>query len=268
MSNCEHCKKKATAGINLSNGGILHQECNEHLLSKETSVRNEIKVKEEKLQGLQNERRRRERLAFKIISFFSKPKAKNPTIESAILQTKNELKNLSIRLRNIQAFAEKIYELLPFYPPDWEERRLAVYLRDGEECKECGRNTRIHIHHVTPLSKGGTNKIGNLITLCEDCHSKKHNHQFFTEKNSGIDSELSRKISLIRLTIEHERKLTFLYRKGGTQDYKQRNITPKFFKNAPHVKNHGSTLCIVGYCEYRKEDRVFALKRMKQLKTF
>jgi 5-methylcytosine-specific restriction protein A len=29
-------------------------------------------------------------------------------------------------------------------------------------------------HHLTPLSKGGSNRADNLVPLCEDCHGRLH----------------------------------------------------------------------------------------------
>ncbi|MEW5994626.1 MAG: HNH endonuclease [Candidatus Zixiibacteriota bacterium] len=65
----------------------------------------------------------------------------------------------------------------PGYPPDWEERRGLVKLRDGWRCAECGwpagvkRKARnLHVHHIVPLSDGGDNSLHNLTTLCHICH--------------------------------------------------------------------------------------------------
>jgi 5-methylcytosine-specific restriction endonuclease McrA len=65
------------------------------------------------------------------------------------------------------------------YPPDWGERCAIVKERDGHKCTQCGypdgfrrRSRELHVHHVVPLAKGGTNEITNLITLCHVCHRK------------------------------------------------------------------------------------------------
>ncbi|MEK7324714.1 MAG: HNH endonuclease [Chloroflexota bacterium] len=64
----------------------------------------------------------------------------------------------------------------PKYPLDWSERSRAAKRRDGYRCVECGRNTGLHAHHIVPLSKGGSNDLSNLKTLCGDCHAKNHPH--------------------------------------------------------------------------------------------
>jgi len=42
-----------------------------------------------------------------------------------------------------------------------------------EECRKQGRLTPAEeVHHILPLSKGGTNEMGNLLSLCKPCHSR------------------------------------------------------------------------------------------------
>lgn len=54
--------------------------------------------------------------------------------------------------------------------------RHKVFKRDGYRCVECGASkdeTTLEIDHVTPVSKGGTNDIDNLQTLCKACNRAK-----------------------------------------------------------------------------------------------
>ena len=54
-----------------------------------------------------------------------------------------------------------------------ENLRKATVLRDNCKCQLCGKkNCRLEVHHITPRRMNGSNTIGNLITLCSDCHSK------------------------------------------------------------------------------------------------
>lgn len=48
-----------------------------------------------------------------------------------------------------------------------------VWDRDGWECRACGTHRDLTIDHITPLSKGGTDEISNLQTLCARCNSSK-----------------------------------------------------------------------------------------------
>lgn len=63
------------------------------------------------------------------------------------------------------------------YPDDWDELRHRVYRRDNYSCVNCGaRDVELHAHHIVPLSRGGTNNVSNIITLCRDCHQRLHPH--------------------------------------------------------------------------------------------
>lgn len=66
------------------------------------------------------------------------------------------------------------YQPGPEYPPDWLELSNRIKARDGWKCVECGSRDRLHVHHIIPISKGGTHDPSNLITLCWRCHAKKH----------------------------------------------------------------------------------------------
>lgn len=58
--------------------------------------------------------------------------------------------------------------------------REAVFSRDDYTCQCCGRTLKdkaiFHVHHIIYRSQGGTNRMANLITVCEKCHTPK-NHK-------------------------------------------------------------------------------------------
>ena len=62
------------------------------------------------------------------------------------------------------------------YPAYWPELRQVVLDRDGYRCGNCGGSEDLHIHHIIPLSLGGSNEMGNLRTLCRSCHARLHPH--------------------------------------------------------------------------------------------
>lgn len=64
------------------------------------------------------------------------------------------------------------------YGNDWGLIRDAILLRDNYQCQESDGycNGVLQVHHIVPLSKGGTNQPINLITLCFYHHSLKHEH--------------------------------------------------------------------------------------------
>lgn len=42
-----------------------------------------------------------------------------------------------------------------------------------EQCKSQGKYTMAtEVHHIKPLSEGGTNDENNLMALCKSCHSR------------------------------------------------------------------------------------------------
>jgi 5-methylcytosine-specific restriction endonuclease McrA len=86
------------------------------------------------------------------------------------------------------------------YPEDWSIRRRYVKARDGK-CYLCrgardndryyfyrardgrhlnrsGKDLALHdqVHHIVPISKGGTHGLSNLVFLCNLCHEDQHSH--------------------------------------------------------------------------------------------
>ena len=50
-----------------------------------------------------------------------------------------------------------------------------VASRQGWKCNICEilLDFSYQVDHITPLSRGGSNDIGNLQALCSNCHAKK-----------------------------------------------------------------------------------------------
>ena len=44
----------------------------------------------------------------------------------------------------------------------------------GHRCYNCGSDLYVELHHVVPLSLGGTNRETNIVPLCYECHKKAH----------------------------------------------------------------------------------------------
>ena len=57
--------------------------------------------------------------------------------------------------------------------------RAHVLERDNYTCKDCGASPRkgdsvtLHVHHIIPVSEGGTNNLENLVTNCNVCNQGK-----------------------------------------------------------------------------------------------
>ena len=55
--------------------------------------------------------------------------------------------------------------------------RYFVFARDSYTCQVCKKKDKIlQTHHIKYVSKGGSNRADNLITVCTDCHTSK-NHK-------------------------------------------------------------------------------------------
>jgi 5-methylcytosine-specific restriction endonuclease McrA len=63
----------------------------------------------------------------------------------------------------------------------WWSIRKQVFDRDGGVCQsrlggsKCGDKGK-DVHHIIPLSRGGTTTLSNLMTVCEVCHKRRHRH--------------------------------------------------------------------------------------------
>lgn len=67
----------------------------------------------------------------------------------------------------------KVFNNWPGYPPFWKYLREVVLRRDGNRCQVSGCPSRLelHVHHKSPVSKGGEHIPTNLITLCGFHHA-------------------------------------------------------------------------------------------------
>lgn len=58
-----------------------------------------------------------------------------------------------------------------------QDKRLAIYLRDGLACAYCGGTVEtgatLSLDHLVPAHKGGSNGDQNLITCCATCNSRR-----------------------------------------------------------------------------------------------
>lgn len=55
----------------------------------------------------------------------------------------------------------------------------------SDKCVNCNSDISIEYHHIVPLANGGTNKLSNIVPLCEICHYKAHDKSSFNNKNGG-----------------------------------------------------------------------------------
>ena len=68
--------------------------------------------------------------------------------------------------------------------------RFEVFKRDQFTCQYCGKKAPdviLHVDHIQPVSKGGTNDLLNLITSCQDCNLGKSNN--LLDENSTLEKQ-------------------------------------------------------------------------------
>lgn len=59
----------------------------------------------------------------------------------------------------------------------YHDIRYFVFARDSYTCQACKKKDKIlQTHHIKYVSKGGSNRADNLITVCTDCHTSQ-NHK-------------------------------------------------------------------------------------------
>lgn len=66
----------------------------------------------------------------------------------------------------------------PLLRREWERLRRTlrplILERDESRCRYCGRTDGpLHIDHITPIARGGSNELANLQVLCAPCNRAK-----------------------------------------------------------------------------------------------
>ena len=171
----------AFAGSRLGNGQIL--------MSGEIHHRTDIKGKMDARRA--NRRNRRSRLWYRPARFLNRASSRRsgrlpPSIKANVEEVIRVVRQIPLPIANIivedvQVDVRRLND--PFVTSKEyqasnrldENLRLACLMRDNFTCQKCGRKeTTLSAHHIVWTSKGGKDSIYNLITLCEDCHSKVH----------------------------------------------------------------------------------------------
>ena len=83
---------------------------------------------------------------------------------------------------------------------EFSSRKEAIRNRDNYTCQCCGKkNIRLEVHHIIYRSNGGTNDENNLITLCENCHSKVHDGKLtINKKPKKLNLKYATHMNIIR----------------------------------------------------------------------
>ena len=267
IDSCLLCQSRAYAGVHLSNGSILHELCLKNLQDHQEKIESEIHKKQWEINRIQEEIEQRSGIAFKFRSLFSKPQLEIEELNNSISAHRTNIEELYSRLSRTKKKLSSIYDYFLSYPPDWDERRHLLFNTEGNFCSKCGSQPYLHVHHIKPLSKGGSNELSNLKLLCKKCHSNEHGGRDFSGEFTHNETAFSKRVADIRYAINVGKRIKFGYRKTTDKGHKQRTVRPEMLVNLDHYRDAGSTLCVRGFCELRKTERIFALKRMRGLKV-
>ncbi len=266
---CEVCKKKiGVKRITLTNDKYIHHgnysidrwkpNCADYLRERPRQISDLVMGLYAKKKSLLN----------KIVSVFYYDKENNPEIVEHKLNLLNE------ESLKVQALRKKVFDYWPSYPPDWEERREEVIYKAKNTCQECKTKDpypSLHAHHIKPLGRGGSNKISNLMALCEGCHENKHGGRSFNyEDTYSRPPTYPERINTINKAIKLKKNLAFNYYKWKQKKWMKRKIMPN--ELTKEILVNGKTrfflenLYLVGHCHLRDDTRHFRLDRMKGLK--
>ena len=72
---------------------------------------------------------------------------------------------------------------------DWNTIRERVLKRDNYTCQDCGLydpdKYHLQVHHIVPIKDGGDEfDENNCVTLCKECHLKRH--RFLNKKCKSL----------------------------------------------------------------------------------
>ena len=180
-----------------------------------------------------------------------------------------EIEDLRAKLVKLESVLTGIYDHLPTWPPDWEERKQQLIRHNGSVCSHCEEEQDVYLLHDIPVFEGGTNALDNLTLICAECYRGMYRDVdiFGTSTLKPSQSEFSEQFSEIQSAIANDQKIRFDYKKPSDKRWTTRVVIPERLFNIPNSRESGETLCFEGFCELRKDTRVFALKRMQDLEV-
>lgn len=176
---------------------VINDTTSEIVYESQTELRDDIKSKMDRRR--QFRRARRSKLRYRPARFNNRKASKrrerySPTLISKFQGHVREIKYIN-SLLPISSIVLEVGEFDPHLLQDptlvyrkWgyakgelyqqENFKQAAKARDGYKCQCCGKkNCRLEVHHLLPRSRGGSDKLANLITLCSDCHHLAHSSE-------------------------------------------------------------------------------------------
>lgn len=154
----------------------------------EVQLREGIHEKMTARSALRNSRRSRN-LRYRPDRFLNRKRADNwlpPTIKSKVDATYKWIDKfcrlvpsptLHIEVANFDL--SKIVEQDSLdYQNSYYNKKYYIFARDNYTCQCCKKsNKKLRTHHILYKSKGGSDRIDNLITVCDECHSSENHRE-------------------------------------------------------------------------------------------
>lgn len=176
---------------------VVNDETSKVLYESQVELRDDIKPKMDRRR--QFRRVRRNKLRYRPVRFNNRKTSKrkdryNPTLISKFQGHTREIEfiksilPISSLVLEVGEFDIQLLQDTSLAYRKWgyqkgelyqqENFKQAARARDNYRCQCCGKkDRRLEVHHLLPRSKGGSDKLANLITLCSDCHHLAHSSE-------------------------------------------------------------------------------------------
>ena len=250
MPYCTVCKQFADYEYDmmLSNGEHFHTSC----LIK-------LQMREDEIEGIL-----RQKSSQFTLSLFVRDEVPDKQVAS-----KEDVESLSSELTKLKGILASIYNFLPNWPPDWDERKQFLIQQNGSICSSCEEERDVYLIHEIELCEGGTNELDNLVLICKACHDNMFGKGdiFGSFTLNPSQSKFSEQVAEIQSAIDNNWRIRFDYKKPNAKTWMTREVVPERLLNIPNNRDSGQTLCVEGFCELRQDIRVFALERMQDLEV-
>ena len=184
-------------GSKYAGSAVINDITSEIVYESQTELRDDIKSKMDRRR--QFRRARRNKLRYRPVRLNNRRGSKRKERYSPTLISKFQGHTREIEfIKSILPIRNVILEVGEFDPHLLQDPTLAYHkwdyskgelyqqenfkqaarVRDGYKCQCCGKkNCRLEVHHLIPRSRGGSDKLANLITLCTDCHHLAHSSE-------------------------------------------------------------------------------------------
>ncbi len=78
------------------------------------------------------------------------------------------------------------------YPENWDQIREQVLELHHNRCENCHRSdVPLEVHHIVPVSQGGSHQLSNLVALCPQCHLAAHGEKMAPRVRWYTNGELA-----------------------------------------------------------------------------